>query len=536
MSREPHTRPSTGVTMRQALSDPELLGTVLEGPSWRTWVVVLVAIMGEALFAEERAIFKEITGRDREPGERVHEFWGIIGRRGGKSRAIAVLIIFIAVLVDHSRVIVSGERPVVLCLAPTARQAGIVLGYIAGILESVPLFAGMIVNKTAESIELSNGIFVEIRAATFRGVRGFTTVAVVGDEIAFWRSDESANPDKEILQALRPSLGTTGGMLFAISSPHAQRGALYDAYRKDFGPNGDPLTLVVKAPTRTMNPSLPERVVDKAYEDDPLSAAAEYGAEFRNDLEVFVSREIIESCRTRNLLVRAPLSGGVYRAFCDPSGGSSDSMTMAIAHSEGDRLVLDCIGERKAPFAPDSVVQEFAALLQSYGVQTVTGDRYAGEWPRERFQVHGIRYLPAEMNRSELYLNFLPLVNSGRVDLLDNERMVLQFCALERRTARSGKDSVDHPPGGHDDIANAVAGVFSLLSQPAHVAPTPQFGTFSGPFGSGGEWSVGNPAAIHYSSRPAWWWVQQTGRCHPNDKQYWIDQGVLPPDEKESVK
>jgi hypothetical protein len=534
MSREPHTRPSTGVTMRQALSDPELLGTVLEGPSWRTWVVLLVAIMGELLDDEERTIFAQLTGRGREPGERVHEFWGIIGRRGGKSRAIAVLIIYIAVLIDHGRVIVSGERPVVLCLAPTTRQASIVLGYVAGILESVPLFAGMIVNRTAESIELSNGIFIEVRAATFRGVRGFTTVAVVADEIAFWRSDESANPDKEILQALRPSLATTNGMLFAISSPHAQRGALCDAYRKDFGPDGDPLILVAKAATWVMNPSLPQRVIDKAYADDPLAAAAEYGGDFRNDLEVCFSREAIESCVMRHVTVRAPLSGGAYHAFCDPSGGSSDSMTLAIAHSEGERLVLDCIAERKAPFSPDSVVQEFAALLQSYGVQTVTGDRYAGEWPRERFRVHGIRYLPAEMNRSELYLAFLPLVNGGRVELLDNERMILQFCALERRTARSGKDSVDHPPGGHDDIANAVAGALTLVGTPARVAPTPQFGTFSGPYGVGGGWTIGNPSPVHFSERPSWWWAMN-GRYNPADKQMWIDCGVLPP-ETESVK
>jgi hypothetical protein len=516
------------VTMRQALEDPSLLGNVLAGPSWRTWIVVLVAIMGEPLYAEERVIFERLTGRPHEPGQRVEEFWAVIGRRGGKSRAVAVLIIFFAILVDHSRVIVSGERPVVLCLAPTTRQAGIVLGYVAGILASVPLFAAMVVNRTSESIELSSGIFIEVRAATFRGTRGFTTVAVVCDELAFFRSDESANPDKEILQALRPSLATTGGLLCAISSPHAQRGALYDAYRKDFGPDGDPLILVAKAPTWVMNPSLPQRVIDKAYADDAVGAAAEFGAEFRSDLEIFVSREAIESCRTRNVIVRAPLSGAPYHAFVDPSGGSSDSMTLAIAHSEGERLVLDCIGERKAPFSPDSVVQEFAALLQSYGVQTVTGDRYAGEWPRERFQAHGIRYLPAEMNRSELYLAFLPLVNSGRVDLLDSERMVLQFVGLERRTARSGKDSVDHPPGAHDDIANSVAGVFSLLSQPKHEVPQAQFGVFQ--MAGGGPWHAGNdPAPVHFSERPAWWWAAR-GRYNKADKEYWQSVGVLPAD------
>jgi hypothetical protein len=95
------------------------------------------------------------------------------------------------------------------------------------------------------------------------------------------------------------------------------------------------------------------------------------------------------------------------------------------------------------------------------------GRSIAGEWPRERFQVHGIRYEPAELNRSELYLAFLPILNSGRLELLDHPRMVSQFCGLERRTARSGKDTVDHAPGAHDDLANAVAGVASLMGSGA---------------------------------------------------------------------
>ena len=113
--------------------------------------------------------------------------------------------------------------------------------------------------------------------------------------------------------------------------------------------------------------------------------------------------------------------------------------------------------------APEAAVAEFAGTLKAYHVSSVRGDRYAGEWPRERFGVHGIKYEPADLNRSELYLAFLPLLNSGRLDLLDCPRMITQFVALERRTARSGRDSIDHAPGGHDDLANAVAGVASLM-------------------------------------------------------------------------
>jgi hypothetical protein len=410
----------------------------------------------------------------------------VIGRRGGKSRAVAVLIVFIAVFVDHSARIVPGEKPVVLCLAPTARQSRVVLDYVCGIIESTPLLAPLLANKTAETLELSNGITIEVRPATFCGTRGFSTVAVVADEIAFWRSDESANPDAEIWKALRPSLATTNGMLFATSSPHAKKGELYSTFRKHHGPDGHPLILVAKAPSLVMNPSLSQRVVDPAYEEDPESASAEYGAEFRGDLEVFVSREAIEACVAGGVSVRAPLDSVSYFGFVGPSGGSSDSMSLAIAHNEGGRVLLDCIAERKAPFSPDSVVSEFAETLKAYRVSIVTGDRYAGEWPRERFSVHGVTYQPAEMNRSEPYIAFLPLVNSGRVDLLDHQKMVAQFCGLERRVARSGKDSVDHGPGAHDDLADAVAGAASLALVPAVNGP------FVVPFYSSIPHSFGN--------------------------------------------
>ncbi len=88
-----------------------------------------------------------------------------------------------------------------------------------------------------------------------------------------------------------------------------------------------------------------------------------------------------------------------------------------------------------------------------------TGIRsYAGEWPRERFRVHSIEYRPAERPKAEIYRDFLPILNSRRADLLDHMRLVNQICGLERRTARGGRDSIDHAPGAHDDLANAVAG------------------------------------------------------------------------------
>jgi hypothetical protein len=149
----------------------------------------------------------------------------------------------------------------------------------------------------------------------------------------------------------------------------------------------------------------------------------------------------------------------------DPSGGSSDSMTLAVSHMEGDRVVLDCVRERKPPFSPDAVAKEFSDTIKSYGIASCRGDRYGGMWPRERFTVHGVDYQIAGQTASEIYLTLLPLLNSGRCELLDLPRLTGQLCALERRTARAGRDVVDHPPSGHDDVINAAAGSIVAASQ-----------------------------------------------------------------------
>jgi hypothetical protein len=334
-------------------------------------------------------------------------------------------------------------------------------------MESVPMLAKMMKGRTAESLELTNGLTIEVRAASFRGVRGVTAVAVVCDEIAFWYNDEagSANPDSAILDALRPALATTGGPLIAISSPYARRGEAFATWQRHYGEKGDPLILVAQGASRDLNPSLPQSVIDRAMERDPIAASSEYLGLFRSDLEAFVLLEAVEACVERGVFERAPIRGVEYFGFCDPAGGSGgDSMTLAIAHREGDRGVLDLVREHKPPFSPADVTAEFAGALGVYRVWSVRGDRYAGEFPRELFRQHGVNYEPFERSKSELYVELLPLINSRRVDLLDDRKMISQLVGLERRTARSGKDSIDHGPNAHDDRVNAAAGALVLAA------------------------------------------------------------------------
>jgi hypothetical protein len=124
--------------------------------------------------------------------------------------------------------------------------------------------------------------------------------------------------------------------------------------------------------------------------------------------------------------------------------------------------VVAATREVKPPFSPEAVIDDFSILLKTYKIGSVTGDRYAGEFPRELFRKRGISYECSEKPKSDLFRDLLPLLNSGRVVLPKSERLVSQLCQLERRVARSGKDSITHPDGQHDDVANAVAGAASL--------------------------------------------------------------------------
>jgi hypothetical protein len=284
---------------------------------------------------------------------------------------------------------------------------------------------------------------------------------VLADEVAFWRSDEtSLNPDVEILRALRPGMvSIPGAVLVMASSPYSQRGGLYNIYRRHFGKD-DGRVLVWKASTLQMNPSVDKRIIEEAYENDPESAKAEFGGEFRTDLADFVSRETVDAVNMWDRSELPPEPGVTYSAFVDPSGGVSDSLTLAVAHlSRNAVCVLDSLLECRPPFDPEQAVAQCATLLRRYGVTTITGDRYVGEWPRVRFAEHGIEFEQSARPKSDLYHDLLPLLNARRIELLNLPRLSAQLCGLERRTARSGKDSIDHAPGGHDDLANAVAGV-----------------------------------------------------------------------------
>src|SRR5215207_4931363 len=143
------------VTLRRALDDPHLLGTVLPGETWAAWRALLIAAMGEPLTDEERETFTRLTGRLSEPLERVEELWAVVGRRGGKTKAGAALSVYLAALCEHPNVAV-GERPLSLFVSQNQKQASVAFNYALGILNSVPLLSELIASSSADTISLNN--------------------------------------------------------------------------------------------------------------------------------------------------------------------------------------------------------------------------------------------------------------------------------------------------------------------------------------------------------------------------------------------
>ena len=181
-------------------------------------------------------------------------------------------------------------------IAVDRRQARIILRYVAALLR-VPLLRQLVMRETAEGFDLSNGTCIEIHTSSFKTVRGYACPCVLLDEIAFLPTDTgAAEPDFEIVNSLRPSMAQfPNSLLLAASSPYARKGALWTSYKKHYGQEGDPV-LVWQAATRTMNPCIEQSIIDEALEADPASAAAEWLAQFRSDIESFINREAVEAC------------------------------------------------------------------------------------------------------------------------------------------------------------------------------------------------------------------------------------------------
>jgi hypothetical protein len=264
---------------------------------------------------------------------------------------------------------------------------------------------------------------------------------------------------------------TTRGMLICISSPYRRLGLVFSKYRDCYGKD-DSHVLVVQGASRDFNATLDEDAIAAARADDPQGAMAEWDGEFRNDLSQFLDDASIDGAIDHGRPPELPPREGIrYHAFCDMSGGRRDASTICIAHCEDGRYFADAIRGRQGEVA--AAAKEFADLAKAYRCSSVTGDNFAADWVKQAFADNDREYRRSKLVRSDLYLEGLPLFTRGLVNIPDLPQLIREMRLLERRTARSGRDTVDHGVGGTDDFANSLFGALHLAFAAEHKDEPP---------------------------------------------------------------
>ena len=457
----------------KSLQDPLLLGAALgSSTSWARWLSILKAAFCLDMSAADLTAFREVAGDRDPPRQRVRELWCVLGRRSGKTRMASAIAVYTAAIEQHQ--LASGEVGYVLLIAASRDQASVAYKYVVGFLKASPLLRQQIVSETASEIRLKGNIVISVHANSFRTVRGRTLLAVVGDETSFWRDESTATPDTEVFRAVTPALAASKGLWVAISTGYRRQGLLYSKWKEHFGQSTDDI-LVVQGASTQFNPTLDQQMIAAAQQSDPEAAEAEWSGGFRSDIAAFLDDEVIEKVIDYSRPLEIPPRSGIqYAAFVDPSGGRHDAFCICIAHKEGSGdgafHVCDVLRGRYPPFDPASVVKEYAALLKEYRIHTVTGDNYSAEWASAAFNKAGIKYVRSEMNKSELYIEALPLFMRSAISIPNHPKLLRELRLLERRTSRMGRDVVDHGANGSDDHCNALAGCLRCLARSVDIS------------------------------------------------------------------
>ena len=217
---------TTMPTFTEAVSAPELFGQHFRHhASFSSWWTFGKVLFGEPLSEAEIALCVECTGLSEPPTEPVKEAFLLIGRRGGKSRFSALCAAYLAAFIDWRPFLAPGERGYIVVIGADRRQCRMIMGYLRSFLCDTPLIADLIVRATAEELELSNGVTIEVATCSYRTIRSRTVIAGLCDEACFWASEDGSNPASEVIAALRPAMATIpNARLLCASSPYMRSG------------------------------------------------------------------------------------------------------------------------------------------------------------------------------------------------------------------------------------------------------------------------------------------------------------------------
>jgi hypothetical protein len=427
------------------------------------------AMYGLTLTDQELDIWRECTGGREYSSRPFSELTCIAGARSGKNSYIETPILLYEALYggfSPNR----GEICAVVLVAQDARAATISLELAREYLKQSPVLSKFLVRATKDALFLSNGIRFMVFPCTSRSLYGFSIVGAAMDEVGRFRFEGAADTDVDVQHAIlrgMVKLYNKPAKLIKISSPSSRAGLLYSDFQRSFG-KPDEHRLVWRSTSEKMaNGIVDSALIQRIREEDPSRAARIYDAEFCEDVDVFLSAEVIEAVTDHGIFERLPENGVKYIAACDPAGHGNDAFTLSIVKVEGTKADLRIeqvfskawVKPRSGLRNLEVCVAEANNILMRYQLKTIYGDRGMTGWVFEAFQRHGVTYdypfikrsgEKSYVTRSEAYQESAPLFRANRVRILDDETTRRELRNLELRGDRVT------PGPGHDDRANAL--------------------------------------------------------------------------------
>ena len=400
-----------------------------------------------------------------------------VGRRGGKSSTLCRLVVTLALFGEHA--IPPGDVGVTAFISTTRDEAAQRLRTIEAILKALRLVHRPIEN----GLELvGKPLAFKCFACSVASVSGFTGIAIVADEVSKWRdSDTGANPAKQVLAAVRPTMATQpNARSFLVSSPLATLDAHYDAFEQ--GETG--FQCIAFAQTWVANPTLTEDDC-RALEPDDATFRREYAAEPATELEEsLLTAGEVDGCMRTEPFALPFVTNGRYVACTDPAT-RSDAWTLVVACREpGSRIVriakaVEWQARKGSPLSPEAILRAIAGELAPYGLNSVHSDQASADALTDIGRRVKL-FVQTEAVTATMKLaradSFRVRVRAGEVELAPVDNLRADLLNVRRVVSRTGA-SILFPrvAGRHCDFAPPVFQALPLLgSAPAGPLVVPR--------------------------------------------------------------
>src|SRR5262252_2944872 len=402
-----------------------------------------------------------------------------VGRRGGKSSTFCRVAAVETLFGQHD--VPPGDIGYFAIVSVSKEEAAARLTTIKALLGVLgiayrPVDFGIVIE--------GRNVGFKVYPATIAGVSGFTAIGFLGGGgVMRKKKDTGANPAREVLKSVRPTMATQRNAKEILSS---SPWSTLDAHAEAFDLGDTDQQMVAHAPTWEANPTISEEDT-KELEPDEATRLREYGAvPMSSGTQLWFSHEAIKAAIRPSLKLPARAEPGTVKTAGGDLGFINDSAALVVGHhipaskkAPGRFRVGDILEHRPtpgAPLKPGEVIKGFARALVRHGVESMMADGHYKASVFEHFEEFGLNFLSAPLVVSEPYVRFRVLLNGGRVDLPEHARLLGQLKNVMWRPTPNGAISILLPRsgGGHGDLVSALVLAAWQMGGDVEVDPAPE--------------------------------------------------------------